>query len=129
MQGELQNSEGARLSHFTGFGCRKNAVEVLASRSDHELSNAPRCEFWLSCWVLRCKTLIVMIVPIYHDVCVCSIERIPKLAEGQLRTTPPEFAEFFQALTAARVVVEVNEFFNTHEIYRELLQVPFTFVV
>ena len=39
--------------------------------------------------------------------CILGLEG-ETLAEGQLRTTPQEVAEFFEALNAARVVVEVG---------------------
>ena len=39
--------------------------------------------------------------------CILDLEG-ETLAEGQVRTTKPDFAEFFQALNAARVVVEVG---------------------
>ncbi len=39
--------------------------------------------------------------------CILGLEG-ETLAEGQLRTTPPDVAEFFEALNAARVVVEVG---------------------
>jgi hypothetical protein len=34
---------------------------------------------------------------------------VETLAEGQVRTTPQEVAEFFQGLNAARVVLEVGK--------------------
>jgi hypothetical protein len=39
--------------------------------------------------------------------CILGVEG-ETLAEGQLRTTPQDVAEFFQELNAARVVVEVG---------------------
>jgi transposase len=39
--------------------------------------------------------------------CILDLEG-ETLAEGQLRTTPQDVAEFFQALNAARVVLEVG---------------------
>ena len=39
--------------------------------------------------------------------CILGLEG-ETLAEGQLRTTPPDVAEFFHALNAARVVFEVG---------------------
>ena len=43
----------------------------------------------------------------WSNYCVLDLEG-ETLAEGQLRTTQQDFAEFFQALNAARVVVEVG---------------------
>jgi transposase len=43
----------------------------------------------------------------WSNYCILDLEG-EKLAEGQLRTTQQDFAEFFQALNAARVVVEVG---------------------
>jgi hypothetical protein len=43
----------------------------------------------------------------WSNYCVLDLEG-ETLVEGQLRTTQQDFAEFFQALNAARVVVEVG---------------------
>jgi len=43
----------------------------------------------------------------WSNYCILDLEG-DTLAEGQLRTTPQDFSEFFQALNAARVVVEVG---------------------
>jgi len=43
----------------------------------------------------------------WSNYCILDLEG-DTLAEGQLRTTPQDFTEFFQALNAARVVVEVG---------------------
>ena len=52
------------------------------------------------------------------DYCILDLEG-ETLAEGQLRTTQQDFAEFFQALNGARVVVEVG----THSPWvREVIQ-------
>ena len=43
----------------------------------------------------------------WSNYCILGLEG-ETLAEGQLRTTPQDVAEFFQALNAARVVLEVG---------------------
>jgi len=54
----------------------------------------------------------------WSNYCILDLEG-ETLAEGKLRTTQPDFAEFFQALSAARVVVEVG----THSAWvREVLR-------
>jgi transposase len=43
----------------------------------------------------------------WSQYCILGLEG-ETLSEGQLRTTPPDVAEFFEALTPARVVIEVG---------------------
>jgi len=43
----------------------------------------------------------------WSNFCILGLDG-EKLTEGELRTTPQDFAEFFQSMTAARVVMEVG---------------------
>jgi hypothetical protein len=48
-----------------GLGACESAVGVLASRTDHKLSDASlNIKFYR--WVLRCETLVVMVMPVYY---------------------------------------------------------------
>src|SRR5580704_12203019 len=77
-QGEFQNSERVRLSHFAvGFGTCETAVRVLASGTDHKLANAS-LKIKLSCRVLWGEALIVVVVSADYDFSVGRIERIPE---------------------------------------------------
>jgi len=43
----------------------------------------------------------------WSNFCILGLDG-EKLTEGELRTTPQDFAEFFQAMAGARVVMEVG---------------------
>ena len=78
VKGEFQYSERLSIPDFTvGLGCSDGPVRVFSAGASHELTNAV-LPVRLSVRVLRCKTLVIMIVPVYDDLGSSLIKQIPQ---------------------------------------------------
>src|SRR5215475_12063472 len=78
MESKFQHPKGVIVAHLA-LRLREAhlAMGVFASATDHKLANTVR-RIGLSLRVLRCKTLVVVVVAAYDDISTAMIERVPK---------------------------------------------------
>src|SRR5215831_3997768 len=78
VESKFQHTKGVVVSHLA-LRLREAhlAMGVLATATHHKLANTV-LRIGLSLGVLRCKTLIVVIVAAYDDISSAMIERVPK---------------------------------------------------